>query len=228
MKVLVYKDLYLVRKTVLQFLVFFAFALGIAFFLSLKEPEMAMTITLSICGFVIIYGVYMLMERIFYNEDKYKGFYLLKILPLKTSTIVGSKFITVLVLTAFMFTLSFLISILISFIFLRGINLALIASTLTIISSLALSYASLCVYLFFALGFAKWRQYTSYIMVIFILVISLGPALLQGTVVLEVIVNSLRLLNTPYTPLIFLLGCAFIYALCWKASLSKFKLNPSV
>jgi len=228
MKALVCKDLYLVRKTVLQFLVFFALALGIAFFLSSREKEMVMLITLSVCGFVIIYGIYILIERIFYCEDKYDGLYFMKTLPLKTSAIVSSKFITVLILTVFAFAISFLLCAIISFIFLHSFNLSLIASALTIVSSLALSYASLCIYLFLTLGYPKWRQYTSYIMIALILAISLGPALLQGTVVLEVIVNSLRLLNTPYTPLIFLLGCAFIYALCWKASLSKFILNPSV
>jgi hypothetical protein len=228
MKALVYKDLYLVRKTVLQFLAFFALALGIAFFLSSREKEMVMLVTLSVCGFVIIYGVYILMERLFYNEDKYKGLYFMKTLPLKTSTIISSKFITALILTVFFVVMSLLVCAFISFIFLHSINLGVIASALAIVSSLALSYASLCIYLFFAFGFTKWRQYTSYTMIALILAISLGPALLQGTVVLEVIVNSLRLLNTPYTPLIFLLGCAFIYALCCKASVSKFKLNTSV
>jgi hypothetical protein len=60
-------------------------------------------------------------------------------------------------------------------------------------------------------------------MIILILAISLGPSLIQDTAAAEYIKNTIKLLDQPYTPFIFLLVGLLIYAACWAVSLRVFK-----
>lgn len=86
---IVYKDLYQSRKTIALY-----FTIGLVFILYsfLNNLGLAMSAAFT---FVMVYGVVIRTE---YNEDKNKGYTLLRILPIKPYKIVISKYITPLLL----------------------------------------------------------------------------------------------------------------------------------
>jgi hypothetical protein len=175
---------------------------------------------------VYLYGlmaVYAIVQQILYNEDKYKGIYFMKTLPLKESMIVDNKFVTVIVLDVLSFVVSFMLLGVIGIVTPQNISLMDIIMNILILVSVNLAYCGILLLLFFCVGPAKSRQYMSFIVIILILAISLGPSLIQGTAAAEYIKDAIKLLDQPYTPFAFLLVGPLIYAACWAASLRVFK-----
>lgn len=86
---LIYKDFYQSRKTILILLL-----VGTAFIFNLVHDEQYLMLSGFI--FMIVYGF---ISRNEYNEDKNRGYTLLRTLPIKSSKIVVSKFLSAFLIT---------------------------------------------------------------------------------------------------------------------------------
>lgn len=87
---IIYKDLYQSRKTI-----FLYFLIGLVFIISSFFNDMGIAMSAAFI-FMMVYGVVVRNE---YNEDKNKGYTLLRTLPIKPYKIVLSKYITAFLLS---------------------------------------------------------------------------------------------------------------------------------
>ncbi|MDI3508751.1 MAG: hypothetical protein PWP48_1668 [Clostridiales bacterium] len=220
MLALVYKDLYQVRKSIMQILAIWGFFMIIAVISSVNGKQFYTGSFVYVYGFITTYSI---MERILYNEDRYKGIYFMKILPLKKSMIVGNKFVTGLTLVILSCIISSLFSFLIYAISPQIQSFQDIIASVSVLFVFNLIYCGVSLGLFFSVGYAKSRQYTVIIVMLFAMLTALIPTFIEKPAVDGFLKSVLGLLNQPYTPFIFLLVGSLIYAACWAASLRVFK-----
>jgi len=212
---LIYKDLYLARKILIQILVICGVFAIIGAINAAKGDISLIETFMYVYGFMTVYSI---IDRILYYEDHYKGVYFMRTLPIKESAIVTNKFIVGLILITFSGI------ILLSFTFLLHMALPNNLSQkeimfLILILGVNLIYCAIYLAMYFFVGYAKARQYVIGIL----MVLMLTPAVI-GMIAQEWMLKALNFLfATPYIPPVVLIIGIGIYAICWTISIHAFK-----
>jgi len=216
MALLIYKDFYQVRKPIRQLLIIWLIA---AAFAIAANADFGQTLVYTY-GFVFIYSI---MARILYTEDKNRGLYFMRTLPLKPSLIVGGKFLSGLVLVAAMIALTTAFMLTSAAIQHQPQYLADNMFIIAIIATAGLIYCGLYLFAFFNWGYAKATQYiVAAIFAVFFLSMLL-PTLLKGIISGKAIIDFLNSLTHSYMLVLSIMAALLIYLVCYWGAAKAFK-----